>query len=247
MCHVRILDAVAELNNRVADAERRWSRPPGSVSLIAVSKTRSIEAIRSAIAAGLRCFGENYAQEGVAKIKRLRREPLEWHFIGALQANKCRDIARHFQWVHTVDRLKTLRRLNGLRPDGLPPLNICLQVNISGETSKAGLPPVIGALRDVAGACMESPGLRFRGLMALPMPTSDLAAQRSSFRKLGELFAMLKCDHPDIDTLSMGSSGDMEAAIAEGATILRIGTAIFGERKRRPILSGRSKMPGMPA
>lgn len=205
-----------------------------SVTLLAVSKTFGPAAVREAFEAGEHRFGENYVQEGVDKIAALAdlRRRLEWHFIGPLQSNKTRVVAEQFDWVHSVDRLKTAQRLSEQRPPHLPPLQVCLQVNISGEASKSGLAaPEVPAL---ARAVAVLPGLRLRGLMAIPEPSSDPVAQRWPHRALRELLASLQAQQQEhglvMDTLSMGMTSDLEAAIAEGATLVRVGTAIFGRR-----------------
>jgi pyridoxal phosphate enzyme (YggS family) len=213
---------------RLREAERCYHRPPGSVALLAVSKTQPAAVIAALAAAGQRQFGENYLQEALEKIEALRQLDLEWHFIGPLQSNKTRGIAENFAWVHSLDRLKLAQRLSEQRPDTLPALNICLQVNISDETSKRGLNAA--ELADVAHAVAELPRLRLRGLMAIPAPSTDFVAQRGSFTHLRELQATLIATGVELDTLSMGMSDDLEAAIAEGATIVRVGTAIFGPR-----------------
>jgi hypothetical protein len=198
------------------------------VALLAVSKTQPAAVIAALAAAGQRQFGENYLQEALEKIEALRQLDLEWHFIGPLQSNKTRGIAENFAWVHSLDRLKLAQRLSEQRPDTLPALNICLQVNISDEASKRGLNAA--ELADVAHAVAELPRLRLRGLMAIPAPSTDFVAQRGSFTHLRELQATLIATGVELDTLSMGMSDDLEAAIAEGATIVRVGTAIFGPR-----------------
>jgi len=200
------------------------------VALIAVSKTWPAAYIADAHACGQRAFGESYAQEGVAKIERLAHFPLEWHFVGPVQSNKTRAIAPHFHWVHSVDREKVARRLNDARPVALPPLNVCIQVNVSGEASKSGVRP--GEELMLARAVLGLPRLRLRGLMAVPEPTADLALQRQRFRLLRELKERLAQAGIVLDTLSMGMSDDFEAAILEGSTMVRIGTAIFGPRPR---------------
>ena len=197
--------------------------------MLAVSKTRSADAVAAALDCGLHRFGENYLQEALEKIGQLEGRGIEWHFIGPIQSNKTRPIATHFDWVHSVDREKIARRLSEQRPGGSPPLQICLQVNISAETSKSGvLPEEVPAL---AEAIADLPGVKLRGLMAIPAATDDIAAQHAAFGKLRELFDDLNANGTGLDTLSMGMSGDMEAAIAEGATIVRIGTDIFGPRQ----------------
>jgi pyridoxal phosphate enzyme (YggS family) len=208
------------------------SRPRSTVQLLAVSKTFPAEAVLEAAACGQRAFGENYLQEGVDKIaavaKALPDTRLEWHFIGPIQSNKTRPIAAHFDWVHTVERLKIAQRLSEQRPPELGPLNICLQVNISGEASKSGIPPE--ELPELAQAVAALPNLRLRGLMAIPEPQDDPELQRLPFARLRELAQAIVKSGIFIDTLSMGMSGDMRAAVLEGATIVRVGSAIFGAR-----------------
>jgi pyridoxal phosphate enzyme (YggS family) len=200
------------------------------VTLVAVSKTCPADAVREAVAAGQRDFGENYVQEAIAKIAALDdlRAGIAWHLIGPLQSNKTRDVAAHFDWVHSIDRLKLAQRLSEQRPAQLPPLQVCLQVNISGEPSKSGVAP--GEALALAHAVAALPRLRLRGLMSIPEPAPDFASQRAPHRALRELMATLVADGLALDTLSMGMSADLEAAIAEGATQVRIGTAIFGAR-----------------
>jgi hypothetical protein len=211
---------------------RAAERPRSTVQLLAVSKTFPAEAVVEAVAAGQRAFGENYLQEGIDKIaavaKALPDTPLEWHFIGPIQSNKTRPIAAHFDWVHTVERLKIAQRLSEQRPPGLGPLNICLQVNISGEASKSGIQP--GELPALAQAVAALPNLRLRGLMAIPEPQEDPELQRLPFARLRALAQDIVKSGIHLDTLSMGMSGDMRAAILEGATIVRVGSAIFGAR-----------------
>lgn len=224
-----ITQQLAAVRARIAKAEIRYGRTPGSVTLLAVSKTHTADAVRAAHAGGQLHFGESYAQEALQKIVTLPKLPLVWHFIGPLQSNKTRDVAEHFAWVHSVDREKIARRLNEQRPEPLPPLNVCLQVNISGEASKSGVPPAeVAALARVVTT--ECPRLRLRGLMAIPAPQPEFDRQRTAFRTLRELYEQLRAAGFDLDTLSMGMSDDLEAAIAEGATLVRVGTAIFGER-----------------
>ena len=228
MSAVDIVSNIANVQARIAAAELAAHRPRGSVCLLAVSKTKPASLVRAAAAAGLRAFGENYLQEGVDKISALSDLDLVWHFIGPIQSNKTRPIAEHFDWVHSVDREKIARRLSEQRPLDRPPLNICLQVNISQEATKAGLhPDEVGAVAEtIAGL----PNLLLRGLMAIPAPATTLAAQRQPLAALRELQAKLALKHPTMDTLSMGMSGDLEAAIAEGSTMVRVGTDIFGAR-----------------
>jgi pyridoxal phosphate enzyme (YggS family) len=223
-----------EVNGRIARACEMAGRPVPSVTLLAVSKTQPPQAVRVALAAGQARFGENYVAEALDKMAALAdlRPRLEWHLIGPLQANKTRAVAERFDWVHSVDRLRIAERLSAQRPPDLPPLQVCLQVNISGEDSKSGLAPaeVPALARAVAGL----PGLRLRGLMAIPEPASDVEAQRRPHRALRELLEALRRDGLELDTLSMGMTADLEAAVAEGATIVRIGTAVFGARPARP-------------
>jgi pyridoxal phosphate enzyme (YggS family) len=214
--------------NRIREAERRFQRPSGSVMLLAVSKTKPAALITAVAAAGQRHFGESYLQEALEKIEALKQLNLDWHFIGPIQSNKTRRMAEKFNWVHSVDRLKIAQRLNEQRPDHLSPLNICLQVNISAEVSKHGLNPE--ELSSLAQAVVKLPRLRLRGLMAIPAPSEALAAQRLPYERLRKLQEELIAEGIPLDTLSMGMSDDLEAAIAEGATIVRVGTAIFGPR-----------------
>jgi hypothetical protein len=213
---------------RIRAAEQRFQRPPGSVRLLAASKTQSPAAIAAIAAAGQTCFGENYVQEALDKMVELATLDLEWHFIGPIQANKTRGIAEHFAWVHGVDRLKIAERLSAQRPDRLPPLNVCLQINIDREPTKHGLDE--SAVAEVARTVAALPRLRLRGLMAIPAPAADFAAQRRPLAQLRELWERLKAGGLALDTLSMGMTDDLEAAIAEGATLVRVGTALFGPR-----------------
>jgi pyridoxal phosphate enzyme (YggS family) len=227
-----IADNLQHVHERVAAACTQATRPVRSVTLLVVSKTFDAGAVREAVAAGEHRFGENYVLEGVEKIAALAdlRAQLEWHLIGPLQSNKTRIVAEQFDWVHSVDRLKIAQRLSEQRPAHLPPLQVCLQVNISGELSKSGLRP--DEVPDVARAVDMLPRLTLRGLMAIPEPATDLAAQRAPHRALRELLTRLRAGGlTGLDTLSMGMSADLEAAIAEGATIVRIGSAIFGARR----------------
>ena len=231
-------DNVQQVLTRIAQACATARRPVQSITLLAVSKTFDAAAVRDAYNAGLHRFGENYVQEALDKIAALAdlRAELEWHLIGPLQSNKTRVVAEAFDWVHSVDRLKIAQRLSEQRPEALPPLNVCLQVNISGEASKSGLAP--REVASVAHAVAKLPRLRLRGLMAIPEPAGDFAAQRAPHRALNELLQALRADGLQLDTLSIGMSADLEAAIAEGATIVRIGTAIFGTRVGAPTASG---------
>ncbi|WP_321884312.1 YggS family pyridoxal phosphate-dependent enzyme [Paraburkholderia bannensis] len=221
------LEAVLQ---RIDAAAHNAQRAPESVALLAVSKTFPAEDVRAAHAAGQRAFGENYVQEAVDKIETLAdlRADIEWHFIGPLQSNKTRPVAERFDWVHSVDRLKIAQRLSEQRPADMAPLNVCLQVNVSGEDSKSGVAPQEAA--QVAHAIAALPNLRLRGLMSIPEPAQTLDAQRAPHRRLRELFEALRADGLALDTLSMGMSADLEAAVLEGATIVRVGTAIFGAR-----------------
>jgi len=225
-----IVDNIQEVSARIARACDAAGRPVSSVTLLAVSKTQRPEAVREALDGGQRRFGENYVQEALDKIAALadRRAELEWHLIGPLQSNKTRVVAEAFDWVHTIDRLKLAERLSAQRPEGLPPLQVCLQVNISGEASKSGVAPA--DLPALAHAVAALPRLQLRGLMAIPEPAGDLAAQRRPHRALRERIEALRAEGLALDTLSMGMSADLEAAVLEGTTIVRVGTAIFGAR-----------------
>ncbi len=225
-----VIGNLQTVQSRIAQACATAGRPVDSVTLLAVSKTFPAPAVREAFAAGQRAFGENYVQEALDKIAELGdlRAQIEWHLIGPLQSNKTRPVAAAFDWVHSVDRLKIAQRLSEQRPADLPPLQLCLQVNISGEASKSGLLPA--ELLAVAQAVAVLPRVRLRGLMAIPEPAADEAAQRAPHRALRDLLASLNDAGLQLDTLSMGMSADLEAAVAEGATIVRVGTAIFGGR-----------------
>jgi pyridoxal phosphate enzyme (YggS family) len=220
------------VQHRIATSAQAAGRDPSSVTLLAVSKTFDAQAVLTAAQAGQRVFGENYVQEAIDKISATRQlNPdlqLEWHFIGPIQSNKTRQIAEHFDWVHSVDRLKIAQRLSEQRPADMPPLQICLQVNVSGEATKSGLEP--DALLELARVVNQLPNIRLRGLMAIPEPTEDVQQQRAAFAALRLMQNDLQAAGIQTDTLSMGMSADMDAAIAEGATIVRIGTAIFGGR-----------------
>ena len=220
-----IADNIAQVSSRIHAAARAAHRDEHSVQLLAVSKTKPAEALREAHAAGICDFGENYLQEALGKQLELADLPLIWHFIGPIQSNKTRAIAEHFAWVHSVDRLKIAQRLSEQRPADLPPLNICIQVNVSGEASKSGCTPE--DLPALAQAISQLPRIRLRGLMAIPEPTEDRAAQDAAFAAVQQLQASLNLP---LDTLSMGMSHDLESAIAQGATWVRIGTALFGAR-----------------
>jgi pyridoxal phosphate enzyme (YggS family) len=225
-----ISTSLHDTQERIRRACETFGRPAGSVSLLPVSKTFPAEAVREAFAAGARRFGENYVQEGLAKIEALGdlRTQIEWHLIGPLQSNKTRPVAEQFDWVHSVDRLKIAERLSEQRPPQLPPLNVCLQVNISGEASKSGLRPA--EVPDLARQVAVLPRLRLRGLMAVPEPAADFEAQRLPHHAMATLFRSLLAQGLPLDTLSLGMSADLEAAIAEGATLVRVGSAIFGRR-----------------
>ena len=214
---------------RIRRCEREHGREPGSVALLAVSKTKPPSAVREAFEAGQRDFGENHLQDALTKIEPLAGLDIAWHFIGPLQSNKTRQVAAHFAWVQSVDRLKIAMRLSEQRAPSQPPLDVCVQVNISGEASKSGVAPAEAAA--LAHAVAELPRLRLRGLMAIPAPHPGLEAQRAALRPLRELYERLRGEGLALDTLSMGMSDDLEAAIAEGATEVRIGTAIFGARE----------------
>jgi hypothetical protein len=216
------------IRKRIENAALNSGRTVESVRLLAVSKTCPAPALREAYAAGQTAFGESYLQEALEKIAALANLPLEWHFIGPIQSNKTRPIAENFAWVHSVDRLKIAERLDQARPATLPPLNVCLQVNISGEESKSGATPE--EVKKLAHATAALPRLKLRGLMAIPRPTEDIAEQHAQFRRLRNLFDRLNAEGLGLDTLSMGMSDDLEAAIMEGATIVRVGSAIFGKR-----------------
>ena len=225
-----------EVKRRIDAACSTAGRLANSVTLLAISKTQPGAAVREALVAGQHAFGENYVQEGLAKIDALAdlRSQLEWHLVGPLQSNKTRAVAEAFDWVHSVDRLKIAERLSAQRPAGLAPLNVCLQVNISGEASKSGLSAA--ELPAIAAAVAGLPALRLRGLMAVPEPTADPVTQRAPHRALRELLAALNAQGLALDTLSMGMSDDLEAAVAEGATLVRVGTAVFGARN--PVAQG---------
>ena len=225
---VPIAERLAALHQRIKSACAAAGRAPETVTVLAVGKAQPVAALAEAHAAGQRDFAENYLQEALAKIAALPRSGLRWHFIGPLQSNKTADVARHFDWVHGVDREKTARRLSDQRPGELPPLNVCVQVNISGESSKSGVAPI-----DAAGLCRAVaalPRLKLRGLMAIPAPARPGADPREPYRRLRELYKSLTRGGLELDTLSAGMSDDFEAAIAEGSTMVRIGTAIFGKR-----------------
>lgn len=221
-----------DIRQQIVAAAQHCARAPEEVKLLAVSKTKPVTAIEEAIDAGQRAFGENYVQEGVDKIHYFRQNrpelDLEWHFIGPLQSNKSRLVAENFDWFHTVDRLRIAHRLSEQRPTTLPPLNVLLQINISNEASKSGIK--IDELSSLAASVAALPNLRLRGLMAIPAPENDYQRQLAVFRQMDDLFQQLALHYPHIDTLSMGMTDDMRAAITAGSTLVRIGTAIFGAR-----------------
>lgn len=231
-----VADSLAAVRERIAAAERRFDRPPGSVALVAVAKTRPAGLIREAWEAGQHRFGENFVQEAAEKLDELSDLAgpggLEWHFVGALQANKSRTVAERFDWVHTVDRVRVARRLSDRRPAWLAPLNVCLQVNVSGEASKSGVG--VSEVGELASAVAGLPRLRLRGLMTIPRPCAGLDEQRAALRPLVEAYERLRGDGHPLDTLSMGMTDDLEAAVAEGATLVRVGTAVFGPRGGSP-------------
>jgi hypothetical protein len=224
----KIRENLQKIHKRIELAATSCERDPATVALLAVSKTKPAEAIRAAYEAGQSRFGENYVQEALEKMEQLQDLDIEWHYIGGIQSNKTRLIAHAFAWVHGVASLKHARRLSEQRPSDMPLLNLCLQINISGESSKQGVTPeeARGLAREIA----RLPNIRLRGLMALPEPTDDTQRQHLAFSGVRALFDELRCDGHDLDTLSMGMSGDLEAAIQEGSTMVRIGTAIFGAR-----------------
>lgn len=223
-----IAESISQIRQQLEEYALRYQRPRDGVRVLAVSKGHPAAALRQAHACGLHEFGESYVQEALDKIRALADLPITWHFIGGIQSNKTRDIAGHFAWVHSIDRLKIAQRLSEQRPANLPPLNVCLQINISNEASKSGI--ALDELQQLATAVAQLPRLQLRGLMALPQASEDFNQQRQAFRQMHQAFMELRNQGFELDTLSMGMSGDMEAAIAEGSTLLRIGTAIFGER-----------------
>ena len=223
-----IADALDKVRNRIALAAHAANRDPADITLVAVSKTKPVALVRDALDHGQRDFGENYLQDALAKIDALtEREPL-WHFIGDIQSNKTRDIASNFSWAHAIDRFKIARRLSDQRPEGYAPLNLCIQVNIDGEASKSGIAP--SDVAELANQIVELEHVKLRGLMTIPAPSTDEASQRKPFAALRELMQRINDRGHDLDTLSMGMSADLEAAIAEGATHVRVGTDIFGAR-----------------
>ena len=229
MLNDTVAQCIAAVRNRITLAEKKFGRMPGSVRLLAVSKGQPIQKIRSAIAEGQRFFGESYLQEALQKMDELSGMDLEWHFIGPIQSNKTRSIATHFQWVHSVDRLQIAQRLSDQRPENLPPLNVCIQVNISEEPTKSGI--ALPDLPDLAKQIAALPRLSLRGLMTIPEPSDNFGQQREAFHRLRQSLEELNSAGLQMDTLSMGMSSDLEAAIAEGATLVRVGTDIFGHRQ----------------
>ncbi|WP_337038444.1 MULTISPECIES: YggS family pyridoxal phosphate-dependent enzyme [Pseudescherichia] len=222
---------LAQVRDKISAAALRCGRASEDVALLAVSKTKPASAVAEAIDAGQRAFGENYVQEGVDKIRHFQEQGvtgLQWHFIGPLQSNKSRLVAEHFDWCHTVDRLRIASRLSDQRPAGMPPLNILIQINISDEESKSGIP--LAELDALAAQVADLPGVCLRGLMAIPAPVSNYERQFAVAQQMAVAFDALKLRYPTVDTLSLGMSDDMEAAIAAGSTLVRIGTAIFGAR-----------------
>jgi pyridoxal phosphate enzyme (YggS family) len=217
-----------KLHNRVRLAAEKSQRSPKDICIVAASKTRSADAVRQAVESGISNFGENYLQEGLEKIHALADLNLIWHFIGPIQSNKTRAIAENFNWVHSVERLRIARRLSDQRPLSLPPLQLCLQVNISGEASKFGASP--GELPELLEEIEKLPRIKLRGLMAIPAATSDPRLQQQAFKSMHKLLVQLQANAPEMDTLSMGMSGDLEAAIAQGSNMIRVGTDIFGPR-----------------
>jgi pyridoxal phosphate enzyme (YggS family) len=223
-----IANRLAAIREQIASYESQYGRDRGSVTLLAVSKKQSQEKIQTAYEAGQYAFGENYLQEALIKMTALSHLNIEWHFIGPIQSNKTRKIAEHFHWVQSIDSLKIATRLNDQRPAHLPPLNICLEINLHQETTKSGLAP--DEVLPLAQACRALSHLRLRGLMTIPAPTSSLTVARENFHRMHSLWQQLNDAGCDLDTLSMGMSNDFEAAIAEGSTLVRLGTAVFGER-----------------
>lgn len=223
-----LIQHLQQVNKRIAEAELQFSRAPGSVQLLAVSKTHPAGKIRTLINAGQLTTGESYLQEALPKIKQLSDISPEWHFIGPIQSNKTRDIAENFSWVHTIDRIKIAQRLSEQRPEHLDAINVCLQVNISDEPSKKGIS--LSELPELAEQVVSLKNIKLRGLMAIPAPSPDFETQREPFRHLRLALEDMNRRGMQLDALSMGMSNDMEAAIAEGATIIRIGTALFGSR-----------------
>jgi len=224
----KIRDKLQIIGAEIKEAAQQYQHNVDDIQLLAVSKRHSVEAIQSAYDAGQTSFGENYVQELLEKAQKLADLDISWHFIGPLQSNKTKQVAEVADWVHTIDRFKIAQRLNDQRPENLPPLSICIQINISGEASKSGVS--VDELEELARKIVKLPRLRLRGLMVIPAPSDDFESQRATFAKVSKIKDTLNQQGYNLDTLSMGMSGDMKAAIAEGATIVRIGTAIFGAR-----------------
>ena len=222
------MEPITSSISKIYELEAKYGRPKNSVSLLAVSKKKRPEEILKAASLGISHFGENYFQEAIKKIERLRELNLKWHFIGSIQSNKTREIAQNFDWIQSLDREKIAVKLNEYRGNTLSALNVCVQVNLSGEETKSGVP--INQAPDLCELVEELPNLKLRGLMAIPSPQPDFQLQRIKFRELSRKFDDLKTNHPNIDILSMGMSNDFEAAIAEGSTMVRLGTALFGAR-----------------
>ncbi|RXJ72292.1 YggS family pyridoxal phosphate-dependent enzyme [Veronia nyctiphanis] len=228
MCSIK--QNLVQVTRQISVAAEKCGRDEQSVTLMAVSKTKPISDIEAAVAAGHTCFGENYVQEGVEKVQYFNEKhpSLDWHFIGPIQSNKTRLIAEHFGWVHTIDRFKTAKRLSDQRPEDMPPLQVLIQVNTSGEESKSGIP--LDEVESLARDIDALPRITLRGLMCIPQPESDYDRQMSAFAPLSALFTEMQVTRDNFDTLSMGMSGDLEAAVASGSTMVRIGTAVFGAR-----------------
>jgi pyridoxal phosphate enzyme (YggS family) len=224
-----VVTRIRQVRARIEEVAAACGRDATHIRLLAVSKTQGVDAVRAAAAAGLRDFGENQLQEALPKIAATADLGLTWHFIGPIQSNKTRGVAAHFAWVHSVDRLKVAERLSGQRPAGLPPLNVCLQVNTSGEASKSGVRPadVLALARQVT----RLPQLKLRGVMAVPAPARDVAAQLEACLEVRAVYEQLRTAGLELDTLSLGMSGDLEAAVQAGSTLLRVGTDIFGARE----------------
>lgn len=226
------------LRQRIQAACLTCGRDPASVSLLAVSKTQPAPRLREALACGLNAFGENYLQEALEKQAELVGDAIDWHFIGQIQSNKTRAIAEHFSWAHGIDSEKIARRLSEQRPAHLPPLQVCLQVNVDGEASKGGVTPA--DLPALAATVAGLPRLRLRGLMAIPAPSDNAAVRRQAFRRVADGLHTLRLHHPELDTLSMGMSADLEDAIVEGSTLIRVGTALFGTRPPKTVTASMS-------
>ncbi|MBN1684280.1 MAG: YggS family pyridoxal phosphate-dependent enzyme [Gammaproteobacteria bacterium] len=227
----QISENLSAIRQRIQETAQKFHRDPQTIKLLTASKARSIAEIQEAVGLGQYIFGENYVQEALSKIEALSDSRIEWHFIGPIQSNKTKTIAEHFAWAQSIDRLKIAQRLSAQRPENLPPLNVCIEVNLSKESTKSGVSDE-GELIRLAEAISALPNLKLRGLMAIPEPSSTFDKQRKIFRKLVDYLKILNDRGLNLDTLSMGMSDDFEAAIAEGATIIRLGTAIFGPREK---------------